>query len=65
MSPHEKLRSLIDKLNKQPHQSTGGDGRMTVEVANTSAIAKGQAIDRYKPGKIAQTMPLRELQLKR
>jgi len=65
MSPHEKLRALIDKLNKQPHLPTGGDGRMTVEAVNTSAIAKGQAIDRYKPGKVAQTKPLRELQLKR
>ena len=65
MSPHEKLRSLIDKLNKQSHLPTGGDGRMTAEAVNTSAVAKGQAIDRYKPGKVAQTKPLRELQLKR
>ena len=65
MSPHEKLRSLIDKLNKQSHLPTGGDGRMTAEAINTSAVAKGQAIDRYKPGKVAQTRPLRELQIKR
>jgi len=65
MSPHEKLRALIDKLNKQPRQSTGGDGRVTAEALNTSAIAKGQAIDMYKPGKVAQTRPLKELQLKR
>ena len=65
MSPHEKLRSLIDKLNKQPQQVTGGDGRMTAEAINTSAVAKGQAIDRYKPGKVAKTRPLRELQLQR
>lgn len=65
MSPHEKLRALIDNLNKQPYQSTGGDKRMTAEAINTSAIAKGQAIDRYKPGKVARTKPLRELQAKR
>jgi hypothetical protein len=65
MTPHEKLRSLIDKLNKQPHVPTGGDGRVAGEVLNTSAIAKGQAIDRTKPGKVARTKSLRELQLKR
>jgi hypothetical protein len=65
MNPHEKLRALIDKLNKQPYTPTGGDGRMIAEVQNTSAIAKGQAIDRSKPGKVARTKPLRELQIKR
>ena len=65
MSPHQKLRSLIDNLNKQSRLPTGGDGRMTAEAINTSAVAKGQAIDRNKPGKVVQTKPLRELQLKR
>ena len=66
MTPHEKLRTLIDKLNKQrPVLPTGGDGRMTAEAVNTSAIAKGQAIDRNKLGKVVTTQPLRELQLKR
>jgi hypothetical protein len=65
MTPHEKLRTLIDKLNKQPRVPTGGDNRMTAEALNTSAIARNQAMDRYKPGKVARTMPLRELQARR
>lgn len=66
MTPHEKLRTLIDKVNKQKQQlPTGGDGRTVEEAINTSAIAKGQALDRYKKGSVAKTLPLRELQLKR
>lgn len=66
MTPHEKLRALIDKTNKQKQQlPTGGELRTTEEAINTSAIAKGQAIDRYKKGNVAKTLPLRELQLKR
>jgi hypothetical protein len=44
MTPQEQLRKLVDSLNKQPKQPTGGDGRVTAEALNTSAIAKGQAI---------------------
>lgn len=65
MTPHEKLRSLVDKANKQTKLPTGGDGRMTAEAVNTSAIAKSQAMDRNKKSKIGKTLPLRELQLKR
>jgi hypothetical protein len=66
MNPQEKLRALIDKVNKQtPKLPTGGDGRMTAEALNTSAIAKNQAIDRYKKSNVVRTLPLRELQLKR
>jgi len=66
MTPQDKLRALVDKLNKQtPRLPTGGDNRMTAEVMNTSAIAKSQAIDRNKLAKAVGTLPLRELQLKR
>jgi hypothetical protein len=65
MTPLIKLRALIDNMHKQQTPSTGGDGRMMEEVINTSAIAKGQALDRYKVTGVARTMPLRELQLKR
>jgi len=65
MTPYEQLRALVDKANKQQKWPTGGDGRMMAEVINTSAIAKGQAIDRTKKGIVPKTLPLRELQLKR
>jgi hypothetical protein len=66
MTPQDKLRALIDKLNKQtPRLPTGGDNRMAAEAINTSAIAKSQAIDRNKSAKAVSTLPLRELQLKR
>ncbi len=65
MTPLIKLRALIDNMHKQQTPSTGGDGRMMEEVMNTSAIAKGQALDRYKVAGVARTMPLRELQLQR
>lgn len=66
MTPQERLRALIDKVNKQtPRLPTGGDGRTTAEALNTSAIAKGQAMDRYKVNKAVRTLPLRELQSKR
>jgi hypothetical protein len=48
MTPPEQLRKLVDSLNKQPKQPTGGDGRITAEVQNTSAIAKGQAASNTK-----------------
>ena len=44
----EQMRALVDRANKQEKWPTGGDGRMTVEALNTSAIAKNQAIDRTK-----------------
>ena len=44
----EQMRALVDRANKQEKWPTGGDGRMTAEVLNTSAIAKNQAIDRAK-----------------
>lgn len=65
MTPLARLRALVDSANKQKTPATGGDGRTMAEVMNTSAIAKGQALDRYKVTGIARTMPLRELQLKR
>lgn len=65
MTPQERLRALVDMANKQEKWPTGGDGRMVAEVMNTSAIAKGQAIDRTKKGVVPKTLPLRELQLKR
>jgi hypothetical protein len=66
MSQQDRLRELIDRLNKQkPNLPTGGDNRTLAEALNTSAIAKGQAIDRNKKGKVAKTLPLRELQSKR
>lgn len=65
MTPHEKLRALVDKANKQEKYPTGGNGRTMAEVLNTSAIAKGQAMDRSKKGNVPRTMPLRELQSKR
>lgn len=66
MTPQEQMRALIDKANKQEKWPTGGDGRMTAEVLNTSAIAKNQAGDRSrKNSKVIKTVPLRELQLKR
>lgn len=65
MTPQERLRALIDKVNKQtPRLPTGGDGRMTTEALNTSAIAKGQAMDRYRVNKVVRTLPLKELQSK-
>lgn len=66
MGPLEQLRTLVDKVNKQtPKLPTGGDGRMTAEALNTSAIAKGQAMDNSKIANAVRTLPLRELQLKR
>ena len=65
MNPLERLRALVDMANKQEKWPTGGDGRMAGEVMNTSAIAKGQAIDRTKKGIVPKTLPLRELILKR
>lgn len=65
MTPQEKLRALVDKANKQEKLPTGGDKRMTAEAVNTSAIAKGQAIDRTKKGTVPKVLSLRELQLKR
>lgn len=66
MGALEQLRALVDKVNKQtPKLPTGGDGRMTAEALNTSAIAKGQAMDNSKIANAARTLPLRELQLKR
>lgn len=65
MNPLERLRALVDMANKQEKWPTGGDGRMVGEVINTSAIAKGQAIDRTKKGIVPKTLPLRELILKR
>jgi len=66
MNTQERLRALVDRLNKQTAKlPTGGDGRMVTEVLNTSAIARNQAMDRYKKGKTSKTLPLRELQLKR
>ena len=44
----EQMRALVDRANKQEKWPTGGDGRMTAEVLNTSAIAKNQAIDMTK-----------------
>ena len=44
----EQMRALVDRANKQEKWPTGGDGRMTAEALNTSAIAKNQAIDRTK-----------------
>ncbi|MBK9952846.1 MAG: hypothetical protein IPP10_15465 [Candidatus Competibacteraceae bacterium] len=66
MGSLEQLRALIDKVNKQtPKLPTGGDGRMTAEALNTSAIAKGQAMSNSKIANATRTLPLRELQLKR
>ena len=66
MNTQERLRALIDKVNKQtPKLPTGGDGRMTAEALNTSAIAKGQAMSNSKVANAPRTLPLRELQLKR
>lgn len=48
MNQLEQMRALIDRANKQEKWPTGGDGRMTAEALNTSAIAKNQAIDRTK-----------------
>ena len=63
MTPQEQLRALVDKANKQQKYPTGGDRRTLAEVINTSAIAKGQAIDRTKKAIASKTLPLRELQL--
>lgn len=62
MTPQAKLRALIDSLNKAARLPTGGDGRMTEEALNTSAIAKGQAMDRYKPAVAMKPKSLKELQ---
>jgi hypothetical protein len=48
MTPQEQTRKLVDALNKIPRQPTGGDGRMTAEAVNTSAVAKGQAASNTK-----------------
>lgn len=63
MTPHEKLRALIDKLNKDSRLPTGGDTRITAEAINTSAIAKNQALDRFKPAVAVKPKSLKELQL--
>ena len=65
MTPQEQMRKLIDNLHKQPSIATGGDKRSTAEAINTSAIARNQAMDRTKLGKVAKTVSLRELQSKR
>lgn len=52
MNHLEQMRALVDKANKQEKWPTGGDGRMTAEALNTSAIAKNQAIPLYKPGTV-------------
>lgn len=65
MTPHEKLRSLIDRLNKRPSYPTGGDGRMTAEAINTSAMARNLAKDRYKITGPVKTMSLKDLQVKK
>ena len=64
MTPLARLRALVDSANKQKTPATGGDGRTMAEVMNTSAIAKGQAMDRYKVSKVVKTLPLKELQSK-
>ena len=48
MNHLEQMRALVDRANKQEKWPTGGDGRMTAEALNTSAIAKNQAIDMTK-----------------
>lgn len=66
MNVQERLRALIDNINKQtPKPPTGGDGRMTAEMLNTAAVARGQAMDRSKMQDAVRTIPLRELQNKR
>ena len=62
MTPHAKLRALIDNLNRQSQLPTGGDTRLTEEALNTSAIAKGQALDRFKPAVAMKPKSLKELQ---
>ena len=58
MGSLEQLRALIDKVNKQtPKLPTGGDGRMTAEALNTSAIAKGQAMSNSKIACLLYTSP--------
>lgn len=61
MTPHEKLRALIDQFNKQKTPSTGGDNRTNAEVMNTSAIARNMAMDRFKIAPEVRTLPLRQL----
>ena len=67
VTPHAKMRQMVDQLNKQKaaNPATGGDGRMMQEVMNTSAIAKGQARDRSKKQRPPKTMPLREVMKKK
>ena len=66
MNAPEKLRALIDGLNKRKAAGpvTGGDGRMQSEALNTSAMARNMAMDRYKLGsasEVKKTLPLAQL----
>lgn len=48
MTPQEQMRKAVDALSKQAKLPTGGDGRITAEAINTSAIARNQAGDRTR-----------------
>lgn len=65
MTPHEKLRALVDRVNKNSAKrpATGGDGRMGEEAMNTGAVAQNQAM-MNKALPMGQTLPLRDLQRK-
>lgn len=64
MTASEKLRALIDNINKAKAEAprTGGDGRMQAEAVNTSAVARNMAMDRFKVGgSVGKTLPLKQL----
>lgn len=65
MTPHEKLRALVDRVNKRAAKAnpTGGDNRMGEEAMNTGAVARNQALMNKVP-KPVRPMPLHELQRK-
>lgn len=54
MNPQKQLRKVLDQANKLRAKlpATGGDLRLGQEAANTSAIARSQALLRYKNAKL-------------
>ena len=64
MSALANMRKLVDASNKAnakiPQLPTGGEGRMTSEAQNTSAIMQARGAQRAIPRTIGP-MPLHEL----
>lgn len=65
MTPAERIRSLVDRVNKlaaqRPKLPSGGDQRTLAEAVNTGANARNLAQMTVKVAKPGATQPLAEL----